>query len=567
MREYEREYKLAAQRLEILASIRALNDNQKKLEDLQQQLSCFEASKIDPLLQLPAIRHGDRSADALAELKNQMSALESPFFKTLCEKLEIKNANVIFSETIQKYSSTASSVGREALKASFSNQSDKEQYLRYLDVCKQHFSTYAKLIFQSAQTQDVETYRQTLAEFKKACANEKDVLKQSISQNPMSWIENTLFDPADPSLLEYLYGDVVNSKKKEISRNEVLDHFAENCASEKRKIEDAIAQCREKQRECERLQEELKRFDDAYFNHPNITSVIPRDSLWKLGVDARDHQYGRLVYDNKLHGRGTLLDAEPGYVDGMETALAFVLRSTGNELTPDFIGQVRRIACYFEYLYFDRISDAFGPPDMSNTNYYPDFHGDFPISSTASSEEGIKEMIRLQVWNVDNEQEFLERLKKDNKIHVSGIIGKDNPGRDHMANYIQQYHQWMVEAGDDNNKKLLAIAKFCRLIDCSHPFKDGNIRTVRLLMLKLMIENNLVPTMMMDPNMLDGYHSSEIVRAMKEGQHVYEAACNRTLTSTPQTLFGERIKEAAPTSEPPTQVDQHITQKKPGETP
>jgi len=156
---------------------------------------------------------------------------------------------------------------------------------------------------------------------------------------------------------------------------------------------------------------------------------------------------------------------------------------------------------------------------------------DLPIQSSFLSAEGIREVAEWNIWNrwttltPDNITEFLEKLETVSKDGRKIYVGRRGDAEVYVGEYIKQYYQWMDEAGDDNNQKMLAIAKFCRLIDCSHPFPDGNIRTARLLMLKLMVENNLMPTMMMDPNMLDTYHSSEVVSAMKEGQHTYELEC------------------------------------------
>lgn len=551
-----REYELATERLEILASIHALDDNQEKLADLQKQLSCFEDGTINSLRQLPAIQNGDRSAEALAELKKQLKELKSPFFKEFCEKLELEvnNPDAILADLLQKRAENGLKL-KELITEEVSDRPVVSEALeQYLAALNRHFSTYVPLILKETQGEGeardpirIEKITKICADFKSDCAKEKEALLSALSDHPKlkTYLEVFAYsyNHAGSIPLENLYFRVVGSKKNEISRNEALDHFSENCEEEKHKIEDGIALCHEKQRECERLQAELKAFDDVYFNHPVIAAVMPRHQLWKLGTDARDHSYGRSVYDEGLHRRIHIGMQEPGYMDGMETALAFVLRSADVDLTTDFIGQVHRIACYFSEL----------PDAQDHQQFYPSHAGYLRILNDFTSEQGIREVAEWGVWkdpnfclygdsatlNSNNVTEFLAQLEEKKKL-VMGRDGSQNTG-EYIGEYIQKYNQWMTEAGDDENKKLIAIAKLCRLIDCSHPFADGNIRTVRLLMLMLMIRNNLTPTMMMDPNIMDGYHSSEIVRAIKEGQHTYELEC--LLAKNDEPGMKESLKE------------------------
>lgn len=501
------EYELAAERLEILKNIQELEAGQKKLAMLQQQLE-----KIDLLLQSPVIQQGDRSASALTELKNQLKTITSPFFSSLQSKLATKHPNEIFTETINE----SAKASEFLMKQGPASGEPLDLLQQRLTSCDKHFSNYTKQIFELAQSAEEDVVKKgkllaLLADFK-AIIDEEWTKLISIAPTTFQYIKDSPFDPYAPARLVKLYNQIVNSKKDEISLSEALDSLPRNCEAEKQKLEAAIIVHREKQSEYPQLQEKLKSFDKQYFGDPDVEAIMPREQLWKLGIDAKDHGRGRLGYDV----------TEPGYMHGMETAIAFVLRSANDPLTPELIGQVRRITCYFEHQFIDRANPTSGFPDMKSEQYYPDSPGNFPISPHRSSHAGISEMVNLGVWDEEILSIYLA-TDIDRQINISSYISREhrNPVES-VEKSINQYHQWMQEAQDDNDKKLLAITKFCRLIDCAHPFKDGNIRTVRLLMLMLMIQNNLSPTMMVDPNVIDGYSSREIAGAIKEGQHIYE---------------------------------------------
>jgi hypothetical protein len=70
-----------------------------------------------------------------------------------------------------------------------------------------------------------------------------------------------------------------------------------------------------------------------------------------------------------------------------------------------------------------------------------------------------------------------------------------------------------------SNQPLRAIARLVQNLEQIHPFYDGNIRTFAILLLnKLLIDNNLNPCCLGNPNCVDGLSVEEIVLKIKEGQ-------------------------------------------------
>jgi hypothetical protein len=81
---------------------------------------------------------------------------------------------------------------------------------------------------------------------------------------------------------------------------------------------------------------------------------------------------------------------------------------------------------------------------------------------------------------------------------------------------IARYEDAIKKATDDDTK-LNAIVEFVRNSEQIHPFHDGNCRTMYLLLQKLLIENNFSPTLLEDPNVLDMYDVSALVKLVKKG--------------------------------------------------
>jgi hypothetical protein len=64
-------------------------------------------------------------------------------------------------------------------------------------------------------------------------------------------------------------------------------------------------------------------------------------------------------------------------------------------------------------------------------------------------------------------------------------------------------------------------------LDQAHLLPDGNIRTIAFGVLpKLLLENGFEPTILHDPNILDGYSVAEIKVAILQGQKDFRSLCS-----------------------------------------
>ncbi len=277
--------------------------------------------------------------------------------------------------------------------------------------------------------------------------------------------------------------------------------------------------------------EKLQDFDNEYLNNDFITQYISLEELWKLGVDAQDHACGRLAYDT---GKNTRKWAEAGYIDAMETALAFMFRTADHELTSIFIGRLRFLCCCGVkleggdgYSSHDNQSEQDGGSALlkERNNTYTKY----------LTKEGLAEIAgytfletftfkhpytgKYIILNTNNVDEFLQHAKH-NRFSFS-ILKEELNSYKIMENFISEYQQDIKKATNDDDR-ILAIATLVKKIECAHFFRDGNLRTVRLLVLKLLIQNKLPLTCILDPFMIDGQSSQQIAGLIKEGMEIYK---------------------------------------------
>ncbi|GEM_PF-1892546 len=89
-----------------------------------------------------------------------------------------------------------------------------------------------------------------------------------------------------------------------------------------------------------------------------------------------------------------------------------------------------------------------------------------------------------------------------------------------LKRHVDEYNDEIKKATSEN-KKISTIVKHTQRIAQLHAFKDGNIRTCYVLLNKLLKENHLSLSIMLDPNRLDMCHIDLIVRTVKCGQEIY----------------------------------------------
>ncbi len=70
------------------------------------------------------------------------------------------------------------------------------------------------------------------------------------------------------------------------------------------------------------------------------------------------------------------------------------------------------------------------------------------------------------------------------------------------------------------------ILDCCQALTQAHPFGDGNIRTITLVMNKFLLENGLSPAMLTNPNCLDAFHMAALDVELEKGQDRFFKFCD-----------------------------------------
>lgn len=80
----------------------------------------------------------------------------------------------------------------------------------------------------------------------------------------------------------------------------------------------------------------------------------------------------------------------------------------------------------------------------------------------------------------------------------------------------QEFNREIVSA-TDYDKKLEIIVSFVQELERIHPFADGNGRTSYILLQRLLMQNGFLPTILYNPNYIDGFNQSDLISEIKQG--------------------------------------------------
>lgn len=286
-------------------------------------------------------------------------------------------------------------------------------------------------------------------------------------------------------------------------------------------------------------QNELAKLDLELFHSKKITKYIDLENLWKLGVDAQDHDKGRMSYDE---GTNTSRVSEPGYIDAMEAALAYMFHTVDVPMTVSEIVKLHFLAIL-------KVVRRDGT-DNSSINF-PEkiiYRGRQPLQGNVYiTREGLEEMITYDFFDAlfyDDEGEifYVNSKSEENRRNIEKVllqkriygVGQSHDGRDGiqiLLGLIKEYNEKIKDAKTDK-EKILAIATFAKKLETLHLFLDGNLRTNRLIVHKLLIQNKLPLTCILDPFIIEGHSSKQVADAMTRGMEIYQSLCkNRSAES------------------------------------
>lgn len=85
-----------------------------------------------------------------------------------------------------------------------------------------------------------------------------------------------------------------------------------------------------------------------------------------------------------------------------------------------------------------------------------------------------------------------------------------------IGNVCEDYNSAIIRA-QNSEDRLRVIVSHVQEIERIHPFRDGNGRTSYILLQRMLIQNGFLPTIMFNPNHIDGFNLDEVVQEVKKG--------------------------------------------------
>ena len=309
-----------------------------------------------------------------------------------------------------------------------------------------------------------------------------------------------------PPLKNFPYQAIINDKPYLLENDDVVRELLENNTQltldlltliEKNNLERILTNLNSGEKIADKIKEAL--------NAELEPCGIAIDQLWKLLIDGRNMNGGRKYYD-WLGER-----AEPGYISKMEEAFFLMLREINSPLSVELITELHNMACANVLLISPEAPVSFGkmPANAARgLSFEPDDLKElltfefFDIELRLSQEESPIFLSGCSLGTKKTLDDFAKILNEAPNAVGSKRKSETRSADEVLKGIIAQF-EVNIKSAITEDEKLMAIAKFAKQVDALHPFTDGNMRTIVLLIYDLLIKNGLSLTIMANPNDLD----------------------------------------------------------------
>ncbi len=271
--------------------------------------------------------------------------------------------------------------------------------------------------------------------------------------------------------------------------------------------------------------------------NPRVTNAFKdfsSESFWKLLIDGnRQASDGPLGFDEK----------EPGYLRGMMKGLDFICKDTST-LSVGYLSKLHDY-CTEPVLVVQHADTVDGDIEIKTSfdRGIDQSTKSFGLISEEPrknvSKEGLSEL-RNKMLRGDNsfclersgtteqitakDKEALEDLDAlYAKIQTGewAVVTTSIPKKEMLKAKLQAIindYETNIKMADTAEKKIEVIANCVHELELAHPFADGNCRTlVVLLTNKLLIQENLSPAILENPNRFDAYSVKELCSEISHG--------------------------------------------------
>jgi hypothetical protein len=245
---------------------------------------------------------------------------------------------------------------------------------------------------------------------------------------------------------------------------------------------------------------------------------LPENQVYKMFIDKN-----RLIApdeDEENVPPHLLFDVkEPGYFKAMTDAFDFMSTQIGSKNDLDLIIQLHDYAVNHVKSKDETMKKGLesdwqypAPPNSENSKGFEEL----AVTQVLLIKELIVKNLRPEFPNACSPDAFaisllnpfyLAEYQEHNKKIVSNSTGIIKKTQKSIRPYLDHYQSQILKTKTLYGK-LMAMSELLRTLEVYHIFPDGNQRTYAFLMLnKLLIENNIPPAILDEPDMFDGHYS------------------------------------------------------------
>lgn len=267
-------------------------------------------------------------------------------------------------------------------------------------------------------------------------------------------------------------------------------------------------------------------------------------AFWRLFIDYnRQAEVGPMGFDNR----------EPGYLESMFRGFEFMLSTIGCQITPEYLFELHRASIMMAQTKLiaavggvsddgeEKVTEVYQPFDLSLSTEFVSFGLVINGATQNVTRNGLRELLEklaagadffaIQSWDVATlliDKDHVSRpitdkyveevfLKLGDAAHACQVMlsRRTNQVLIGMINQILSNYYKKIETTDDKVREIVILVHELELL---HPFDDANCRTIVMLLLnKLLIEQELSPTVLTNPNRFDVFSIDELCKEVKDG--------------------------------------------------
>ena len=136
-----------------------------------------------------------------------------------------------------------------------------------------------------------------------------------------------------------------------------------------------------------------------------------------------------------------------------------------------------------------------------------------------------------------SDEEFFKKVRVENTAVIIRVACSQADLFRRLDSIIDLFHQEMTAPQISEEGKIRAIAICLHEILLTHPFPDGNGRTMALLLNKLLLQYNLCPAILMNPTIIDAFSIKQLSAAIGKGQYTFKICYRRPYFGPGKVIF------------------------------